>query len=68
MNRRWTQIHADNQRVVLIEWLTHRVRVHFFINLLTLTSICVHLRFILLFRFSHLCDICGGLPGGEAAV
>jgi len=59
---RWTntlflemsQIHADNQRVVLIWVLTHRANAPFFTSVLTSMFICVYLRFIFLFRFSFL--------------
>jgi uncharacterized membrane protein YqhA len=53
MNRRWTQMDADNQRVVLIWALTQRVDVQFFVSLLTSMFICVHLRFISLFRINR---------------
>ena len=58
MNRRWTRIHADNQRVVWTRELTHRVRVRFRISLLTSMSICVYLRFIFLLSLPH-------WPGGQ---
>jgi hypothetical protein len=52
LNRRWTQINADNQRVALIVSFTLRVKLQFFRSFLKSMSICVHLRFISLSRFT----------------
>jgi hypothetical protein len=44
---------ADEERFVLIGILARRTDARFSVSLLILTSICVHLRFIFLFRINR---------------